>query len=91
MSEKKIITTPLTDETVEDLKIGDNVLITGTIYTARDAAHKRLVELIDKGAELPFDVKGQIIYFADPTPPKPGQVIGSAGSTTSCRIDAYSP
>ncbi|RKX29340.1 MAG: Fe-S-containing hydro-lyase [Candidatus Zixiibacteriota bacterium] len=91
MSEKKIITTPLTDETVEDLKIGDNVLITGTIYTARDAAHKRLVELIDKGAELPFDVKGQIIYFAGPTPPKPGQVIGSAGPTTSYRMNAYTP
>ena len=73
MSEKKNITTPLTDATVEDLKIGDNVLITGTIYTARDAAHKRLVDLIDKGEKLPFDVKGQIIYFAGPTPPKPGQ------------------
>jgi len=91
MSEKKHITTPLTDETVEDLKIGDNVLITGTIYTARDAAHKRLVDLIDKGEELPFDVKGQIIYFAGPTPPKPGKVIGSAGPTTSYRMNAYTP
>lgn len=91
MSEKKYITTPLTDKVVEDLKIGDNVLITGTIYTARDAAHKRLVELIDKGEKLPFDVTGQIIYFAGPTPPKPGQVIGSAGPTTSYRMNAYTP
>jgi len=91
MSEKKYITTPLTDETVEDLKIGDNVLITGTIYTARDAAHKRLVDLIDKGEQLPFDVKGQIIYFAGPTPPKPGQAIGSAGPTTSYRMNIYTP
>lgn len=91
MSEKKYITTPLTDKVVEDLKIGDNVLITGTIYTARDAAHKRLVDLIDKGQKLPFDVTGQIIYFAGPTPPKPGQVIGSAGPTTSYRMNAYTP
>ena len=91
MSEKKYITTPLTDKVVEDLKIGDNVLITGTIYTARDAAHKRLVELIDKGEKLPFDITGQIIYFAGPTPPKPGQVIGSAGPTTSYRMNAYTP
>ncbi|PKK83315.1 MAG: fumarate hydratase [candidate division Zixibacteria bacterium HGW-Zixibacteria-1] len=91
MSEKIYITTPLTDKVVKDLKIGDNVLITGTIYTARDAAHKRLVDLIDKGEKLPFDVTGQIIYFAGPTPPKPGQVIGSAGPTTSYRMNAYTP
>lgn len=91
MSDKKKITTPLTDEIVIGLKAGDNVLISGTIYTARDAAHKRLVELIDSGQELPFDVKGQIIYFAGPTPPKPGQVIGSAGPTTSYRMNAYTP
>ncbi len=91
MSDKKTITTPLTDEVVESLKVGDQVLISGTIYTARDAAHKRLVELIDKGEKLPFDVKGQIIYFVGPTPPKPGQVIGSAGPTTSYRMNAYTP
>ena len=91
MSDKKTITTPLTDEVVESLKVGDQVLISGTIYTARDAAHKRLVELIAKGEKLPFDVKGQIIYFVGPTPPKPGQVIGSAGPTTSYRMNAYTP
>lgn len=91
MAEKKKITPPLTDEVVGDLKIGDNVLITGTIYTARDAAHKRLVELIDTGKDLPFDVTGQIIYFVGPTPAKPGKVIGSAGPTTSYRMNAYTP
>jgi fumarate hydratase subunit beta len=91
MAEKKRITAPLTDEVVEDLKIGDNVLISGTVYTARDAAHKRLVELVDKGEELPFDVKGQIIYFVGPTPAKPGEVIGSAGPTTSYRMNIYTP
>jgi len=91
MADKKILTTPLTDKVVESLKIGDNVLINGTIFTARDAAHKRLVELVEKGEELPFDIKGQIIYFAGPTPPKPGQVIGSAGPTSSYRMNLYSP
>ncbi len=91
MSDKKTITTPLTDKVVESLKVGDQVLINGSIYTARDAAHKRLVELIAKGEKLPFDVKGQIIYFVGPTPPKPGQVIGSAGPTTSYRMNAYTP
>ncbi len=91
MSDEKKLTPPLTDETVEDLKIGDNVLITGTIYTARDAAHKRLVELVEKGEDLPFDIKGQIIYFVGPTPAKPGQAIGSAGPTTSYRMNAYTP
>ncbi len=83
MSEVKKITTPLTDESVEDLKVGDTVLITGTVYTARDAAHKRLVDLLDAGKELPFDIKGQIIYFVGPTPAKPGKPIGSAGRTSS--------
>jgi len=91
MSDKKIVTTPLTDDVVESLKVGDQVLINGTVYTARDAAHKRLVDLIAKGEPLPFDVKGQIIYFVGPTPPKPGQVIGSAGPTTSYRMNAYTP
>ncbi len=88
---EKRITTPLTEEKVKDLKAGDSVLITGTIYTARDAAHKRLVELIDSGKELPIDVKDSIIYYVGPTPPKPGMALGSAGPTTSYRMDAYSP
>ncbi len=87
----KRITIPLTDETVRDLKAGDSVLITGIIYTARDAAHKRLVELIDSGQDLPVEFKGQVIYYVGPTPAKPGQVIGSAGPTTSGRMDAYTP
>jgi fumarate hydratase subunit beta len=91
MSDVKKITPPLTDEVVEDLKIGDDVLITGIVYTARDAAHKRLVELLDKGEKLPFDIKGQIIYFVGPTPAKPGQAIGSAGPTSSYRMNIYSP
>lgn len=88
---EKRITTPLTEDKVKDLKAGDTVLITGTIYTARDAAHKRLVELIDKGEKLPIDVKDSIIYYVGPTPAKPGQAIGSAGPTTSYRMDPYSP
>ena len=91
MGNIKKITPPLTDEMLESLKAGDNVLISGTIYTGRDAAHKRLCDLIKEGKDLPFDVKGQIIYFVGPTPPKPGHVIGSAGPTTSYRMDAYSP
>lgn len=87
----RTITPPLSDEVVESLHAGDRLLITGTIYTGRDAAHKRLVELIDRGEPLPVDLKGQIIYFVGPTPPKPGEVIGSAGPTTSGRMDAYSP
>ena len=88
---KKKLTTPLTDDKVKDLKAGDEVLISGVIYTARDAAHKRLVELLDKGEALPVDVKGQVIYFVGPAPSKPGQVINSAGPTTSYRMDPYSP
>ena len=92
MREKaKKITTPLTEEILQDLKAGDNVLISGIIYTGRDAAHKRLVELVEKGEDLPFDINGQIIYYVGPTPPKPGQVIGSAGPTTSYRMDKYAP
>ena len=85
------ITPPLTDADVEALKAGDRVLITGTIYTARDSAHKRLIALIEKGEELPFDIKGQFIYYVGPTPPKPGKAIGSAGPTTSGRMDAFAP
>jgi len=85
------IQTPLTDEVVEKLKAGDKVLINGVIYTGRDAAHKRLVELVNKGETLPFEISGQIIYYVGPTPPKPGYTIGSAGPTTSYRMDAFAP
>ena len=88
---EKRITTPLTLEKVKDLKAGDSVLISGVIYTARDAAHKRLCELAAEGKELPFDVKDSVIYFVGPAPAKGDQVIGSAGPTTSYRMDAYSP
>ena len=85
------ITTPLTRDAVRNLKAGDSCLISGVIYTARDAAHKRLCELVAAGKELPMDVADSIIYFVGPTPAKPGQAIGSAGPTTSYRMDAYSP
>ena len=90
MAEYKL-TTPLSDEDVSKLKAGDIVYLTGTLYTARDAAHKRLVDLIKEGKELPFDLKGAVIYYVGPTPPKPGEVIGSAGPTTSYRMDPYAP
>ena len=83
--------TPLTEEAARELKAGDIVKITGYIYTARDAAHKRMTEAAAKGEKLPFDPKNQIIYYVGPTPAKPGQVIGSAGPTTSGRMDAYAP
>jgi len=85
------IQTPLTREKVRELKSGDSCLISGVIYTARDAAHKRLCELVAQGKELPLDIKDAIIYFVGPTPAKPGEAIGSAGPTTSYRMDAYSP
>ena len=85
------LTAPLSQEAVKSLKAGDSVLISGIVYTARDAAHKRLVELIQAGKPLPFDVKDSVIYYVGPTPAKPGQAIGSAGPTTSYRMDAYSP
>lgn len=85
------ITTPLTRETVKALHCGDSVYITGVIYTARDAAHKRLVELAEAGKPLPFDVKDAIVYYVGPTPARAGQAIGSAGPTTSYRMDAYAP
>jgi len=85
------ITTPLTKEQARNLKAGDSCLISGVIYTARDAAHKRLCELVAQGQELPMEIKDSIIYFVGPTPAKPGQAIGSAGPTTSYRMDAYSP
>ena len=82
---------PLSREDARKLKSGDSCLLSGVIYTARDAAHKRLCELIEQGKELPFDIKDSVIYFVGPTPAKPGEVIGSAGPTTSYRMDAYSP
>ena len=87
----KKVALPLTDETLQDLKAGDNVLLTGIIYVARDAAHKRMVEALEQGSPLPFDIRGQTIYFMGPSPAKPGQPIGSAGPTTSGRMDSYSP
>ena len=88
---EKRITTPLTIEKTKDLRCGDNVLISGVIYTGRDAAHKRLCELLAEGKELPIDVTDAIIYYVGPAPAQPGQVIGSAGPTTSYRMDAYAP
>lgn len=85
------ISTPLSKEKATSLKAGDTVLISGVVYTARDAAHARLVDLLDKGEKLPIDVEGALIYYVGPTPAKPGQVIGSAGPTTSYRMDAYAP
>ena len=87
----KVLHTPLSREDARALRCGESCLITGTIYTARDAAHKRLCELAAKGKPLPFDIEGAIIYFVGPTPAKPGQVIGSAGPTTSYRMDPYTP
>ena len=87
----KKLQTPFTREDARMLKAGDACLITGVIYTARDAAHKRLCELLAQGKPLPIDMQNAIIYFVGPTPAKPGQVIGSAGPTTSYRMDAYSP
>ena len=87
----KRVSAPLTDNVVQDLRAGDEVLISGVIYAARDAAHKRMVDLLSKGERLPFDIEGQIVYYAGPTPTRPGEVIGSAGPTTSYRMDPYAP
>ena len=85
------ITLPLTEEIAKTLHAGDQVLLTGTIYTSRDAGHKRMCEALAKGEDIPFDPKDATIYYVGPTPAKPGQVIGSAGPTTSGRMDAYAP
>lgn len=85
------ISVPMSRDTARRLKVGDSVLLSGVIYTARDAAHKRLCELAEQGKELPLDVKDSVIYFVGPTPAKPGEIIGSAGPTTAYRMDAYSP
>ncbi|MFA4901630.1 MAG: Fe-S-containing hydro-lyase [Desulfobaccales bacterium] len=85
------LTTPLTDQDVVQLEIGDTVIVSGVIYTARDAAHKRLVDMLARGENLPMDVRGQIIYYVGPSPARPGRVIGAAGPTTSYRMDSYAP
>lgn len=87
----KKITLPITDEAIRDLKAGDSVLLTGTIITGRDAAHKRLFELLEQGSKLPVDVKGELIYYVGPAPAKPGYVVGPAGPTSSYRMDKYTP
>ena len=89
--EVKRINAPLSDADIMELQAGDNVLISGGIYTARDAAHKKLVQLLEEGRELPVDLMGQILYYVGPTPAKPGQAVGSAGPTTSGRMDPYTP
>jgi fumarate hydratase subunit beta len=91
MEERKRVQLPLTAEAVADLKAGDRVFLSGPMLTGRDAAHKRLVELVDKGEPLPVELTGQTIYFVGPSPAKPDQVIGSCGPTTSYRMDPYSP
>ncbi|MEH7439967.1 FumA C-terminus/TtdB family hydratase beta subunit [Neobacillus drentensis] len=85
------ITTPLTDEDIQKLQIGDQVLLTGTIYMARDAAHKRMVDLLEANQPLPVDLSGEIIFYAGPCPPKPGQIIGPVAPTTAYRMDPYAP
>lgn len=91
MESKTIINTPFTDDIISNLNAGDMVYISGIVYTARDAAHKRMCEYLDAGKEMPFDFEGATIYYAGPCPPKPGKPIGSVGPTTSGRMDLYSP
>jgi len=91
MEETKRIKTPLSDEDIKNLRMGENVLLSGTIYTGRDAAHKRFIQAIEKGENIPFDPEGQVIYYVGPAPAKPGMPIGSAGPTTSYRMDPYTP
>ncbi|MHC1578279.1 MAG: Fe-S-containing hydro-lyase [Dehalococcoidia bacterium] len=91
MGQDKKIALPLTDDTLKDLRAGDNLLLTGVIYVGRDSAHKRMAEALDRGKPLPFDIKGATIYYMGPSPARPGRPIGSAGPTTSGRMDAYAP
>lgn len=91
MHERRIIGAPFTDDIIRSLKAGDMVYISGTIYTARDAAHKRMVEMLAEGKPMPFDFAGQAVYYAGPCPAKPDKPIGSVGPTTGGRMDAYSP
>jgi fumarate hydratase subunit beta len=87
----KKVNLPLSEEIIKDLKAGDSLLLTGALYVARDAAHKRLAETLERGEPLPFDVRGQVIYYMGPSPARPGRVIGAAGPTTSARMDGYTP
>ncbi len=88
---ERYIKTPINDKVIESLKLGDEVYISGTIYTARDAAHKNMVDAIENNEMVPFDFEGQVIYYVGPTPAKPGQAIGACGPTSSYRMDKYSP
>ena len=87
----KKIQLPITDNDIRELKAGDSVLLSGTILTGRDAAHKRLFELIENGEDLPVDIKGELIYYVGPAPAKPGYAVGPAGPTSSYRMDKYTP
>ena len=89
--EKKVISLPLSPETAKKLRAGEYVYLTGTVYTARDAAHKRMDEALNRGEKLPFELEGSVIYYMGPSPARPGRVIGSAGPTTSGRMDVYTP
>ena len=91
MSEIKKLQPPLSDSDVRSLKAGDEVVVSGVVYAARDMAHKRLCEAVDAGQKLPFELEGAVIYFVGPSPARPGRVIGAAGPTTSSRMDAFSP
>lgn len=91
MSEIKKLRAPLAETDVRSLKAGDEVVVSGVVYTARDMAHKRLCEAVDAGQKLPFELEGAVIYFVGPSPAQPGRVIGAAGPTTSSRMDAFSP
>ncbi|MBI2238704.1 MAG: fumarate hydratase C-terminal domain-containing protein [Actinobacteria bacterium] len=88
---RKRIRAPLTDDDVRALQAGDVALVNGTVYAARDAAHKRMIEMLDRGEELPFDIRGAIVYYVGPTPERPGHVVGSAGPTTASRMDKWTP
>jgi len=87
----KKVTLPLAEKTLAELKAGDNLLLSGILYVARDVAHHRMIETLDRGEPLPFDIKGQTLYYTGPSPAPPGRVIGSAGPTTSARMDSYTP
>ncbi len=89
MKDIKYVSLPLTDEVVQSLKIGDRIMLNGYLYTARDAAHKRMIQGLDQGNDLPFDIVNQTVFYVGPSPAKPGQIIGSAGPTTSYRMDPY--